>query len=974
MKFPPDVVVSLREGRTLGNRQLFPEKSAKELLEQFRQSGSNQPFEEIVRRYAAMVFGVCLRVTGDKHDAEDAVQAVFLSLALQAKTDREIKYIGPWLQKVAHRLALDVKKSKTRRKRREEKLAEQTRHTHNGNGRHTNGGGAFGGGNGHVADPADAPGAEELKTIMMEELNQLPAKYRMPLVMHYFGGLSRDEMATELGCNPSTLGVRVHRGKAMLGTRLAKRGIAISAIAMTVVLEHVVRDAAFFPMISTAATTGNALAAGHGMSIALASAKAIGLVRTALRSAAYVKLKYAVAIMMVMSSAAYATGSEVVRQIRQHLPTLDLREWVRPLFRGVVPTLQADASDQDPLAPLNAPELAAVPDPQLSIDWDKLGLNSGAGDIEAGRNDRVVAGAVAVTRPPQAPPGAPPSPDFSFKPTAGPFNAVASSLLSPPVVSRPFDKSQAGKGATVGADGKSGKSDSSGAAEETKPVAVASASATFTLGAGGGGGSGKPQIYTLPANESLHVPAMVVGDSGFGVFRQLGGNTRVDGQLTVGRQKGAVGRVELSGGTLTAKTQVIGDLAPGSFIQTDGVNIAQDSLLIGKSNVGWYAQSGGSTKVISRPEGTFFDNFESDEGLQLGVEQTGDGRYDLSGGTLSADPQIVGNKGSGKIHQSGGKNATGQVFIAHAAGSTGQYVMDGGLLQLNTRPAGQPDPAIQVGGEGQGAFNLGNGANTGAIYEVGNRGGASIVVRGQANGSGILSGWGPVHLKGVLVNNGQVVADGVGVSRTLDMSSFSGVATSIDNPRWGGTNGWFARRKGLLKLPSVKVQPGTGTYTWGEDPEDLQIDLVNSVRFDIENAHYGGDVAIALLSPLRGDVPALPRGHKFIGVWSFDGSELGGFDAVDLQIRYDDAMAHELGINEEMLKVWAYDAGTARWQRLDSDPGFARNTLDKLIAARATGDFDFFAVSAPEPGSAVLVGVAAGLMTLRRRRRQAKLS
>ena len=111
----------------MGNRQLFPAKSPKELLADFKETGANAPFEEIVRRYAAMVYGVCLRVTGDKHDAEDATQAVFLSLALQAKTAREIKYIGPWLQKVAHRLALDVKKAKTRRKKREEKLADDTR-------------------------------------------------------------------------------------------------------------------------------------------------------------------------------------------------------------------------------------------------------------------------------------------------------------------------------------------------------------------------------------------------------------------------------------------------------------------------------------------------------------------------------------------------------------------------------------------------------------------------------------------------------------------------------------------------------------------------------------------------------------------------------------------------------------------------------------------------------------------------------
>ena len=32
--------------------------------------------------------------------------------------------------------------------------------------------------------------------------------YRVPLIMYYFGGLSREEMAKELQCKPGTLGVR----------------------------------------------------------------------------------------------------------------------------------------------------------------------------------------------------------------------------------------------------------------------------------------------------------------------------------------------------------------------------------------------------------------------------------------------------------------------------------------------------------------------------------------------------------------------------------------------------------------------------------------------------------------------------------------------------------------------------------------------------------------------------------------------
>src|SRR5471032_3130576 len=101
--------------------------SGQELLAEFIQYGHQRPFEEIVRRYAGMVFNVCFRITKDKHEAEDAVQAVFLTLALQAKRGAEIKALGPWLQQVAKRLSLDIRRSKKRRKTREERHhAEQT--------------------------------------------------------------------------------------------------------------------------------------------------------------------------------------------------------------------------------------------------------------------------------------------------------------------------------------------------------------------------------------------------------------------------------------------------------------------------------------------------------------------------------------------------------------------------------------------------------------------------------------------------------------------------------------------------------------------------------------------------------------------------------------------------------------------------------------------------------------------------------
>ena len=943
----------------MGNRQLFPAKSAKELLEAFKASGSQEPFEEIVRRYAAMVYGVCLRVTGDKHDAEDATQAVFLSLALQAKTSREIKYIGPWLQKVAHRLALDVKKAKSRRKKREEKLAVEARF--NGNGHHNGNGRAFLGGNGN-GNPADHPGSEELKKIMMEELDKLPAKYRMPLVLHYFGGLSREEMSAELGCNPSTLGVRVHRGKAMLGTRLAKRGVAMSAIALAVLLEHVVRTTTAQPLVnsSTIASSAVSLMASQSASVATVSAQVVALARTAAKAVVYAKLKVALIGVLAIGSLALTAGGAIatfaeLKNLRLPVP-MDLGKWVRPLLRGLVPNLQSNAA---------APKADAQPEEQPSWDGPSIAMVP-ASPPQRPPTDVASSGSAAASAASSgdAPPPAEPPP----------LNALAHAILEPPVaVPPPTAKAEPKQDNAVGSQTKPQARQANPAEEndeddgsKSKPI-LADVGGDLLLGAGGGGTlGGKPQMYILPENVTLRSNNVIVGDSGPALFRQQGGHNEVAGELSVGRKKGGQGRYELHDGFLSAKRETIGDEGSGIFLQYKGVNVAKDSIIVGKSGSGSYQQRGGETVVLNdKPTA---DPAQDPNGLHVGEEGGSTGEYVLADGTLSADPQLIGKGGQGTLTQSGGKNHTGAVVIGADRGSVGNYNLDKGKLVIEPRDeeSTKPEAAIKIGGAGKGTFNFGGKNRTGAIYEVGGAK-SSVVVRGQPSGNGSLIGYGPVSLTGVLVNNGQIVADGHRNERDLDLSSFTAVATSIENPRWGGANGWFARREGRLILPPVPVAQGNGIYTWGEDAGDPMIDLVNSVRFEIRGAKQAGNVRIALNSPLRDDLPQLPEGHRFIGVWSFDASELGEFTSADLEVRYDDSMAAALNLDEELLKLWQYDEERG-WRRIN-DASFYRNTPDHIIAGGAGGAMSWFAVSAPEPGGAILL-LAGAAALLRRRRRQ----
>ena len=97
----------------------YPSLSDSLLLADFVRQGSEASFAEIVRRHEVFVRGVAARVLGDGPDAEDAAQAAFVALAFDARRVDASRGLGPWLQLVTVRAALDVRKSTIRRLERE---------------------------------------------------------------------------------------------------------------------------------------------------------------------------------------------------------------------------------------------------------------------------------------------------------------------------------------------------------------------------------------------------------------------------------------------------------------------------------------------------------------------------------------------------------------------------------------------------------------------------------------------------------------------------------------------------------------------------------------------------------------------------------------------------------------------------------------------------------------------------------------
>jgi RNA polymerase sigma factor (sigma-70 family) len=177
-----------------------------QLLEQFA-AGRPQAFDALLRRHGPMVLGVCRRVLGNAHDAEDAFQATFLVLARGAASVRKPDALGSWLHGVAYRVAAKARGRQASRRLREAQAEPQP-----------------------AADPLSEITGRELLAVLDEELQRLPEKHRAPLVLCHLQGHTHESAAAALGCSERTLTRRLEEARDRLRQRLERRGLGLPSV------------------------------------------------------------------------------------------------------------------------------------------------------------------------------------------------------------------------------------------------------------------------------------------------------------------------------------------------------------------------------------------------------------------------------------------------------------------------------------------------------------------------------------------------------------------------------------------------------------------------------------------------------------------------------------------------------------------------------------------------------------------------
>lgn len=308
-----------------------------ELLRRFIDHGDETAFAALVRRHAALVLGVCRRVTGDNHDAEDAFQAAFCVLLRKAGSIRRREVLGSWLYGVAYRTALAAKARRAKTRRRELQVDAMPQ---------------------PLVMPPE-PG-HDWQPLLDAALERLPEQYRVPIILCDLDGKSRKDAARQLNLAEGTLSSRLARGRRILAGRLKRQGLALSGGALAAALaQHAAAAQVPALLLQSVAQAGAYVAAGQAPAALAFSAHVLALTEAVMKAMLIGKLK---SLTIVLVAAAVLTFGGVWLWDRQASASGS---------SGLVPAADpqgAGARTAPADSPRSAQELAVADAPEYRVD------------------------------------------------------------------------------------------------------------------------------------------------------------------------------------------------------------------------------------------------------------------------------------------------------------------------------------------------------------------------------------------------------------------------------------------------------------------------------------------------------------------------------------------------------------------------------------------------------------------------------
>ena len=178
-------------------------------------SGDDRAFEELVRIYQNRIFGLTLRMIGNRQEAEDLAQEVFLTVHKAIASYRGEGRFYTWLYRIASNTCKNrIKYLRGRNFHRSVPVEDNPE--------------AQGGGDGpvvplqsQIAGPEAMAQGTRLQDAISRELANLEPEHRLLIVLRDIQGLSYADILRITGLQEGTLKSRLHRARVALKDRLA---------------------------------------------------------------------------------------------------------------------------------------------------------------------------------------------------------------------------------------------------------------------------------------------------------------------------------------------------------------------------------------------------------------------------------------------------------------------------------------------------------------------------------------------------------------------------------------------------------------------------------------------------------------------------------------------------------------------------------------------------------------------------------
>ena len=160
---------------------------------------------QLYDRYRVILFGLLMRILGNREEAEDVLQEVFLQVWRKAEDFDETRGRPfTWLVTLGRSRGIDRLRTLASRERAAEAGAK--------------------GASDEISDAASDAFRSEQRGLVNNALAQLPDEQKGPLMLAYFDGLTQSEIATRLGAPLGTVKTRMRTGLMRLRELLAGHG------------------------------------------------------------------------------------------------------------------------------------------------------------------------------------------------------------------------------------------------------------------------------------------------------------------------------------------------------------------------------------------------------------------------------------------------------------------------------------------------------------------------------------------------------------------------------------------------------------------------------------------------------------------------------------------------------------------------------------------------------------------------------